>query len=60
VSFLPSKPLTFAGLHNRLIDLLVFQKQFQNDSKGDVQDNCAQLGSDFQKTSENLILSGIF
>lgn len=50
----------FVGLHNRLIDLLVVQQQFQNYSKGDIQDNCAQLGSDFQKTSENLILSGIF
>lgn len=50
----------FVGLHNRLIDLLVVQQQFQNYSKGDIQDNCAQLGSDFQKTSENFILSGIF
>lgn len=29
-------------------------------SKGDIQANCAQLGSDFQKISENVILSGIF
>lgn len=52
VLFLPKKQCTFIVLHNRMIDLLVFQNQLQNYSKGDTQDNCAQLGSDFQKMSE--------